>query len=57
MSFLTSSIFLPATVSPCLLHVELDAVIHLSRGIGKLPRVGHDQADFHDILRNGRAAE
>ena len=49
-----------------LLHVELDAVVHLRAGIGELARIGHDQADLDGLLgarrhggeeRGGEAAE
>jgi hypothetical protein len=37
-----------------LFHVELDAVVHLRRGIGKLTGVGHDQANLYGLLRTRR---
>src|SRR5262249_52651681 len=43
-----------------LLHVKLDAVVHLCRRIGELTGIGHDQADLDDLLcvsRNQSAYE
>jgi hypothetical protein len=34
-----------------LLHVELDAVIHLRGRIGELTGIGHEQADLDGVLR------
>ena len=33
-----------------LLHVELDAVVHLRGKIGELPGIGHDHPDLHRSL-------
>ena len=34
-----------------LLHVELDAVVDLRRGVGELARIGQDDADLDGALR------
>jgi hypothetical protein len=34
-----------------LLHEQLDAIVHLRGGVGKLAGVGHDQADLDGVLR------
>jgi hypothetical protein len=37
-----------------LLHVGLDAILHLDAGIGELARQRHDQADLEGVLGAGR---
>ncbi len=37
-----------------LLHVKLDAIVHLRRRIGELARIGHDQADLDGLLSVSR---
>ena len=36
------------------LHVELDRVVHLSRRVGELAGIRHDQPDLDRLLRGGR---
>jgi hypothetical protein len=52
-----TSIFLPATVSAVLLHVELDGAVDLAAG--RCERTGHrqDQADLDRVLRGGAAGD
>ena len=33
-----------------LLHIELDAVVHLRRRVGELPRIGQDEPDLEGVL-------
>ncbi len=40
-----------------LLHVQLDAVVDLCRGVGELARIGGDDADLDGALRAGRGGK
>ena len=40
-----------------LLHVQLDAIVHLCGRIGELTGVGHDQPDLDGLLRTAPAID
>ena len=50
MSLRMSSIFLPATMSPCCFMYSLIPLSILNPGIGELPAIGHDHADLDCLL-------